>query len=46
MIEQDVTRAKQVKALSFPLAALKKITNMGRENRQACLYTAFKSAKT
>ena len=43
MIEQDVIHAKQIKALSFPLVALK-FTNMGRVNRQACLYTAFRPA--
>ena len=43
MIEQDVIHAKQIKALSFPLAAFK-FTNMGRVIRQACLYTAFKPA--
>ena len=43
MIEQDVIHAKQIKALSFPLVALK-FTNMGRVNRQACLCTAFKPA--
>ena len=43
MIEQDVIHAKQIKALSFPLAVFKS-TNMERVIRQACLYTAFKPA--
>ena len=43
MIEQDVIHTKQMKALSFPLAALK-FTNMGQVNCQACLYIAFKPA--
>ena len=43
MIEQDVIHAKQIKALSFPLAVFKS-TNMERVIRQACLYTAFQPA--
>jgi hypothetical protein len=40
MIEQDATHAKNL-SLVLPLAAFR-FLKMGRENQQACLYTAFK----
>ena len=43
MIEQDATHAKKPK-LSPSLGCIEN-NKMGRENQQACLYTAFKRKK-